>query len=552
MSDRLRFRVAAVRPRRSASSRRFCGRELVLSISASAVRATIERRLADEVGTLGVDQPSSFCLAYPSPYSVGMSSLGFQTLYRILWAEGIGCHRAFLPDAWDRSALVWPPPVEPILSYEAKRPLSDYPIIGVSVAYELEITGLVRMLHGAGIPLLAADRRARDPIIIAGGPLTDSNPACLLPFVDVLIAGEAEALLPEAIRRIAGASDRDDALLRVSSLPHTVLGEIEHGRIAELPTCATVAQELLPAYSQITTPHTELADMFLVEPERGCSRRCTFCVMRGPSTGGMRIVDASTPLSLVPAHAKRVGLVGAAVTDHPELESLVSRIVESGRGVGVSSLRADRLTPALLDALERGGYRQITVASDGISERLRGLLQRKIDETALVRAAELVRDNGRLRGLKVYQMIGVPTETDDDAKELIAFVRRLAKITRITLSISTFCAKRSTPLDGQPFVGVAAAEARLAAIAKGLAGTAKMRPQSPKWAHVEWLLARHGAAGGHAALVATQAGGTYRAWVRAFASLDAPTRSWVYGDEAVLARRRGKAAIPRDRLATVS
>lgn len=520
-----------------------------MSVPSSAVRAAISSRLADEVGTLGIDQPSSFCLAYPSPYAVGMSSLGFQTLYRVLWAEGIGCHRAFVPDGWDRHAMPWPPPAEPILSYEAMRPLSDYPIIGVSVAYELEIAGLLRMLHGAGIPLLAADRRARDPIVIAGGPLTDTNPACLLPFVDALISGEAEGLLPEAIRRIAASVDRDDALARLSSLPHTVLGEIERGRVPALPSCASAPHELLPAYSAITTPHTELADMFLIEPERGCSRRCTFCVMRGPSTGGMRILPAARPLSLIPAHVKRVGLVGAAVTDHPELEPMIAHIVESGRGIGVSSLRADRLSPALLDALARGGYRQITVASDGISERLRELLVRKIDATALLRAAELVGAHDRLRGLKVYQMIGVPTETSADVDELIGFVRELAKLTRITLGISTFVAKRNTPLDGQPFVGVAQAEARLAAIARGLRGAAVMRPQSPKWAHVEWLLARHGAEGGHAALAATQAGGSYRAWVRAFADLGPTTRDWVYGDEATLARRRGKAAVARDRLA---
>lgn len=523
-----------------------------MAVPASAVRAAIQRRLADEVGTLGVDQPSMFCLAYPSPYTVGMSSLGFQTLYRILWAEGIGCHRAFLPDGWDRHALQWPPPPEPILSYEAMRPLSDYPLIGVSVAYELEIAGLIRMLHGAGIPLLASQRRARDPIIIAGGPLTDTNPASLLPFVDVLISGEAEALLPEAIRRLAAGVDRDDALTRIAGLPHSALGEIEPGRIAPLPACASAPHELLPAYSAITTPHTELSDMFLIEPERGCSRRCTFCVMRGPSTGGMRILDAALPLGLIPDHAKRVGLVGAAVTDHPELEPMVAKIVESGRGVGVSSLRADRLTPSLLDALSRGGYRQITVASDGISERLRALLVRKIDAESLLRAAELVRDNGRLRGLKIYQMIGVPTETDADADELVAFIRELSRITRVTLGISTFVAKRNTPLDGQEFVGVSAAEARLAAIARGLRGAATMRPQSPKWAHVEWLLARHGAEGGHAALAATQAGGSYRAWVRAFAELGPPSRPWVYGDEAAQARRRGKAAGPRDRLTVVA
>ncbi len=522
-----------------------------MSVSSSAVRAVIHSRLADETGTLGLGSPSSFCMAYPSRYGVGMSSLGFQTLYRILWAEGIGCHRAFLPDAWDKHALPWPPPPEPILSYEAMRPLSDYPIIGVSVAYELEIAGLIRMLHGAGIPLLAADRRARDPIIIAGGPLTDTNPACLLPFVDVLISGEAEALLPEAIRRIAAGVDRDDSLQRIGGLPNAALGEIEPGRIAPLPACATAPRELLPAYSAITTPNTELADMFLVEPERGCSRRCTFCVMRGPSTGGMRILDADVPLALIPDHAKRVGLVGAAVTDHPELEAMVNHIVEGGRGIGVSSLRADRLTPSLVDALGRGGYRQITVASDGISERLRGLLVRKIDADALRHAAELVRDSGRVRGLKVYQMIGVPTEGDEDVAELIAFVRELAKITRITLSISTLVAKRNTPLDGQPFVGVAAAEARLATIARGLRGKAQMRPASPKWAHVEWLLAHYGAEGGYAALAATQAGGSYRAWVRAFADIGPSTRALVFGDEAALARRRGKASIPRDRLAVI-
>ncbi len=522
-----------------------------MTVGIAEVRDTIDRRLADEIGTLAIEQPAPICLVYPSPYHVGMSSLGFQTLYRLLNDEGIGCHRAFLPDAWQGAALPWPPPKEPILSYEAKRPISDYPLLGFSVAYELEIAGLIRMLHGAGIPLLARDRRARDPIIVAGGPLTDTNAAALLPIVDVLVAGEAEALLPELVRRFADARDRDDALGRIAELPHTVLGEHSPGRIAELPACASAPHELLPARSAITTPHTELADMFLVEPERGCSRRCTFCVMRGPSTGGMRILPAARALELVPQHARRVGLVGAAVTDHPELEELVTRIVEQGRGVGVSSLRADRLTPRLLDALARGGYRQITVASDGISERLRTLLVRKIDAAALRRSAELVRAHGGFRGLKVYQMIGVPTENDDDVAELVELVRELGRLVRVTLGISTFVAKRNTPLDGQPFAGVATAQARLGAIARGLQGIAEIRPQPPKWAHVEWLIARAGHEGGYAAIDATTNGGSYRAWVNAFARLEAPSRALVFGDEAAIARRKGKAATVRDRLPVV-
>ncbi|MBX7083051.1 MAG: B12-binding domain-containing radical SAM protein [Nannocystaceae bacterium] len=511
-------------------------------------RATIRARLADEVGTLGLGQPADTCLVYPSPYRVGMSSLGFQTLYRGLWEAGWGCHRAFLPDEWAAEKLPWPPPPEDILSYEAQRPIADYRVLGFSVAYELEIAGLLRMLAGAGIPVLASQRRERDPIVLGGGPLTDTNASCLLPFVDVLVCGEADALLPQAIQLCAEARDRDDAIAALSRLPHTAVGERTPGQFAPLPACATAPRELLPAYSAITTPHTELADMFLVEPERGCSRRCTFCVMRGASTGGMRLLPMERALSVVPQHARRVGLVGAAVTDHPELEALVSAIVDAGRGVGVSSLRADRLTPRLVDALARGGYRQLTVASDGISERLRTLLQRKISAADLRHAAELVRDHGGLRGLKIYQMVGVPTETDEDVAELVEQIRALSRITRVTLGISTFVPKRNTPLDGQPFAGVETAAARLQSIARGLRGAAQMRPQSPKWAHVEWLIARHGPEGGHAALAAVRAGGSYRAWVDAFAQLGAPTRPWVFGDEAALARRRGRAAIARDRL----
>ncbi len=505
----------------------------------------IRERLAAEVGTLGVGRPAPICLAYPSPYRVGMSSLGYQTLYRVLHEQGIGCHRAFLPDAWEDAAMPWPPPRSAILAYESERPLGDYRIIGVSVAYELEITGLLRLLHGAGIPMLAHERGPRHPIVIAGGPLTDSNPAPLLPFVDVLVSGEGEELLPAAVERILDARDRDDALARLSELPHTVLGEVERGRFAELPTCATVARAGLPAQSAIVTPHTELADMFLVEPERGCSRQCTFCVMRGPSTGGMRLVDADKVVGLVPAHARRVGLVGAAVTDHPALEELVARVVEGGRGIGISSLRADRLTPTLLDQLARGGYRQITVASDGISERMRELLVRKIDADDLQRAAELVRANEALTGLKIYEMIGVPGEDERDVDELVSFVRSLAKRTRITLGISTFVSKRNTPLDAQPFVGVATAQARLAAIRKGLAGVARMRPQPPRWAHVEWLLAQAGPEGGYAARRAVERGGSYRDWVHAFEELAPPPRAARFGDEEVLARRQGRAVRTR-------
>ncbi len=518
--------------------------------SRDSERELIRRRRGREIGTLGLDRPAPILLAYPSPYHVGMSSLGFQTLYRILNEDGPGCHRAFLPDAWERMALSWPQPRRPILSYEAERPISNYPIIGISVAYELEVSGLIRLLEGSGIPLLAADRGPRDPIIIGGGPLTNSNPSVILPFVDLLIAGEAEGLLPEAVATILDTPGRRRAIDVVAqSLPHTIRGEVEPGHFEALPDMAKGPQAMLPARSAIVSPDTELSNMFLIEPERGCSRRCTFCVMRGGTTGGMRLLNIELPLGLVPEHAKKVGLVGAAVTDHPQLESLVARIVERGKGVGVSSLRADRLTPGLLKNLAAGGYRTITVASDGISERMRLALDRKVTEQDLLRAAQLIAAE-KFHRMKVYEMMGAPGETDEDADELIRFALELGKIVRLTLTFSTFVAKRNTPLDRTPFMGVKPATARLDRIRRGLKGKIEIRPQPPKWAAIEYELAQRGPEVGHAAIEAVHAGASYRDWVRALEKLPPIDREPRYGNEWLIARRTGLAA-ERPRLPVV-
>jgi radical SAM superfamily enzyme YgiQ (UPF0313 family) len=507
-------------------------------------RALLRQRRAREIGTLALGRPASVLMAYPSPYRAGMSSLGFQTLYRQLNEAGIAAHRAFLPDAWEPLALPWPQPRVSILSVEAERPISDYPIVAISVAYELEVVGLVRLLEGAGIPLRSSERGRRDPLVVIGGPLCGTNPSVLLSIADVLIFGEGEELLPKTIEIASACRDRAASLEALVGLPHAlVAGEDGIDPLSEFPEPAKVGSEHLPAHSAIVTPDAELADMFLIEPERGCSRRCTFCVMRGPTTGGMRLLDADETLQRIPDHAKKVGLVGAAVTDHPQLESLVARIVESGRGLGISSLRADRLTPELVRNLGAGGYRTITVASDGISARMRKVLARRVEEQHLIDAARLVKQEG-LHKLKVYEMIGAPTETDDDVEELIRFAHELTDIARIAMTFSTFVAKRNTPMDGQPFVGVKTAEARLDKIRRALRGRVDIRPQPPKWAWVEYELAQRGPEVAEAAIAAVHAGGRFADWKRALAECAPNRRALVFGDERARARRRGKA---RDR-----
>lgn len=470
----------------------------------------VQARLAEEVGTLFKDAPLRVALCYPSPYHVGMSSLGFQTIYREIHAhDGATAERAFLPD----DVPDFRASGAPLFTYETQTPVSQMGILAFSVAYELELTGLFEMLSLAGLPLLREERDNRHPLVVAGGPLTFSNPAPLEPFVDLIAMGEAEVMIHELLERAHMGSDRDGLLAALAGRE----GFHVSGSGASLPRVAKAPDERLPAHSQILTPHTELRSMFLIEPERGCSRGCTYCVMRRTTNGGMRRVSADRVLGLVPAHARRVGLVGAAVTDHPELPRIVRTLVDAGRQVGISSLRADRLTPELVGLLAKGGYRTLTVASDGASQRLRDAVGRRTTEKHLVRSAELAREAGIPR-LKVYEMIGLPGETDADIDELAAFSSELSKIVPVSLGIAPFAAKRNTPLDGAPFEAISVIEARLARLRRGVKGRVEVRPTSARWAFVEYMLAQSGPEAGLAALDAWRAGGTFAAFKRAFAA----------------------------------
>lgn len=268
--------------------------------------------------------------------------------------------------------------------------------------------------------------------------------------------------------------------------------------------------------------------MFLVEPERGCHRGCTYCVMRRSTNDGMRIVKPERILSLVPDAAKRVGLVGAATTDHPNIAEIVNSLADSGREVGLSSLRADRLNDELVAALSRGGHRILTTASDGASQRMRDIIQRRTSEEQLRQAAKLARRHGMKR-LKLYVMVGVPDETDADIDELIGFSTELSSLIPISLGVAPFVAKRNTPLDGVPFAGMPLVESRLRRLRRGVKGRVDVRATSARWAWIEYVLAQGGRAEGRAVLDAVHAGGRFTHWKRAFDALpkSRPRRSLV-------------------------
>jgi radical SAM superfamily enzyme YgiQ (UPF0313 family) len=496
-----------------------------------ATRELIRARLAREIGRIDKHAPWRVALTYPSPYSVGMSSLGYQQIYRLIQAmPGVACERVFLADGADHadaSAMEVP------VSYEGLRPLGEFPLIAVSVAYELELAGLLRMLDASGIPVRSSERGRNGPLVIAGGPLTFSNPLPLTPFVDAIVMGEAEDVIIPVVEACRDAADRDAALAALSRLPH-VFVPLYHGDV--LPSLGSAHESCLPAKSVIMTPDTELSNMFLLEAERGCSRTCTYCVMRRSSHGGMRKVPKDVILAAIPEAATKVGLVGAAVSDHPQIVEIVNELAARGKGVGLSSLRPDRLKEPFVFALKRAGYRTLTTALDGASERLRDMIERRGKVPHYESLTEHARAAGMQR-VKLYLMIGLPSETDDDIDECVQFVTQLSHTMPIALGIAPFCAKRRTPLDGQQFAGIDVVQQRLKRLERGLKGRADVRATSAKWAWVEYVLAQGAAEEGLALWDAVRAGGSFADYRKAFEGLG-------YGVKGPQNPRLAPAAVP--------
>lgn len=464
--------------------------------------------LNDEIGTIYKEAHHRVALVYPSPYRTGMSSLGYQMMYRLInempdWTA----ERAMLPEDVEafRKARV------PLFTMESEQPVSNFDVIAFSFAYELEITGVFDCLTLSGLAIRAADRTESDPLVIIGGPLTFSNPVPVGPFADLVIMGEGEELILQVLDCVASGISRQEVLEFCAKLPGVWVPLIHGERL--LPVAAADNHKL-PGYGQIITPNTELANMHLVESERGCHRKCTFCVMRRSTNGGMRLASPEAILATIPEAAQRVGLVGAAVSDHPKLIEIVESIVAQGRGVGLSSLRADRMTPELVELLMRGGYRTLTVASDGASERIRQQLEKVIREEHLLHTAQLAAQYN-IRTYKMYMMIGVPGETEDDITELIEFSREIGRIVPTALGVAPFVSKRNTPMDRLEFAGIKIVESRLERLRKELRGVVDVRATSARWAWVEWAMAQGGYDMADAAEQAWRDGGGFAAWKRA-------------------------------------
>ena len=465
------------------------------------LRERIRARRARERGAIVKDAPIRVALAYPNRYGVGMASLGFQTVYKRLNAEpDVVAERVFLEEL----------PGE-LITYESGRRPAEAAIFAVSIAYELDLTNLVRLLIRSGIEPLRELREPHDPIVLVGGPLTSSNPWPLAPFADLIVIGDGEEVVPQLIEAYRQSGRKGRFLDLVEGLPGVFLPD----RMEREPLFATARPETLPASAQFVTPEAEFPDTFLIEVERGCPRPCTFClarVMYGPT----RNVPLDRVLAAIPEEAPKVGLIGAALTDYPWVKPLSRALVERGQRFSYSSVRADRVDLELAELMRAGGMQSFTFAADGPSQRLRDLLKKQIRREDLLAAARVAREAGFKR-FKVYQMIGLPTETDEDLEEMIKDARALAEYGRLALTISPFVPKRHTPHFADRFAGVKTIEQRLRRVEKALRRDRpriEIRSTSARWAWVEAVIARGGPEVGLAALQLAERE-NYAAWRRA-------------------------------------
>lgn len=497
-------------------------------------------------------------LAFPQKYYTAMSNLGFQTVYRLFNKQPeTRCERAFLPDPEDIPE--YRRTNTPLFSLESQTPVREFDVLAFSISYENDYPHLLQILDLAGIPLRKEERGENAPLVMAGGATVLMNPEPLSDFVDLFVIGEAEALLPRLTEILfkgkSGKIPRRELLLELAGVDGVYVPAFyevrydEDGRIKAFEPRHDVPARIrrvwvpdlaeFPTVSSVVTPHTELSGMVLVELSRGCRRRCRFCsscYTYHPYRPQKRaVLEAEAQTSSAPD--RRIGLVGSAISDYPDLASLARRILEIPQPLSFSSLRVDALTPELADLVHLSGQKTVTLAPEAGSERLRKVVRKGFTETEIIAAAETLAEHG-IRNLRLYFMVGLPAETMEDVEAVIELVkkirhhlvkmrRRKTAEERITVSLNSFVPKPATPFQWHPFDDVAVLKDKIRAIRTGFRREKDVTVAAdlPKWAYLQSLLSRGDRRLGKLLLAAHRLGGN---WPQAYRSVDLNPDFYVY------------------------
>jgi radical SAM superfamily enzyme YgiQ (UPF0313 family) len=372
-------------------------------------------------------------LAFPNTYFVGMSNLGFQTVYRLFNEQAdIVCERVFLPPKQELQQQL--ASGARIVTLESQTPVSDFDVFAFSVSFEWDYTNVLTLLRLAGLPVRAADRTRDDPLVLIGGAVTFVNPEPLAVFADVIAAGEGEVLVPALLDAVNASTSRPHLLRELAGRRGFYIPsfyDVEYaadGSITRyVPTPGSGAPAVVkkaalkttdavdPPATTIFTPETEFGSRFLVEVVRGCANLCRFC-WAGYNYLPVRAFPAERILELARqarAHSTRAGLVSIALCDHPQIEYILRSLKDLGFSISPASLRLDDLTPEIVELLQSSGERTLTIAPETGSDRLRRVINKTVTNDEILDRAEMIFARG-IENLKLYYMIGLPSETDED------------------------------------------------------------------------------------------------------------------------------------------
>ena len=449
-----------------------------------------------------------------------MSNLGFQATYRLFnQIDGLACERVFLPRASKREK-------GPLQTVESGKSVRDFDIIAFSVSFENDYPNILTVLQYSGLPLRSSDRKAPHPLVIAGGVTCFLNPEPIAPFIDCFLIGEAEEMLGPFADCLLACDPRSSsgrkaclktiaqkvpgayvpAFYRIKYHTDGTLSRFEPEINVPPKIKRTYVHDLAsqPTHSSIITPHTTFDETFLVEVGRGCPHGCRFC-----GAGFVYRPTRFRPIPLLQECIRqgteitaKIGLVGAAVSDLPGIEQLCDRQLHNEVVVSFSSLRADALSPELISVLRQSHIKTATIAPDAGSERMRRVINKGITEDHVLAAVETFVQSG-IPNLKLYFMIGLPTEASDDVEAIIALCKKIKhrflkssrtkkRMGEITVSINSFVPKPSTPFQWVAMDDVPNLKQKIKKIKEGLKKVANIRIHAdiPRWAYTQALLSR--------------------------------------------------------------
>ena len=454
-------------------------------------------------------------LVYPNRYHVGMSNLGFQTLYRLFNSyDHIVCERAFLPE--DDHL-----PKNRLRTFESGKSLNDVDIIAFSLSFENDYPHVLTILEHAGIALQCDRRDENAPLVIAGGVACFLNPEPLSAFIDCFLIGEAESILPQFIEAFEPGEAKRSLLKSIAQkvpgayIPAFYRPEYgEGGTLSAFIPVADVPPKIervftkdlaeVATHTAVITPHTIFDSSFLVEIGRGCPHGCRFCaagfIYRPARFKPLEVLESQMKQGA--AQADTIGLVGAAVSDLPGIRELCGKFLNTDVRIAFSSLRADRLAPELVAALKHSKVKTATIAPEAGTERMRNVINKGISEDDVLNAASNLVENG-IPNLRLYFMVGLPTETDADVEGIISLCKRIKhrflkssrarkRIGEVTVSLNCFVPKPFTPFQWVAMDEIKGLKHKIKKIRAGLNKVPNIHVHAdvPRWAYIQALFSR--------------------------------------------------------------